>query len=105
MSDEVPSGRPSNAELRVLIGGLTRAVDDMRNEFRGQLALLVRTDVYRAEQMARDQHIAALEARIAAGEAERARVATERAMDRRIVWGAILSSVLGWVVTWFSVHH
>lgn len=78
-----------------------RTLSDFRQEFRSQVAQLVRTDVYRAEQTADRARIAVLEKDAEREEADRTaartRLDADRASDRRLVYGAIVSTAASFV--------
>lgn len=69
---------------------IARTLSDFRNEFRSQLAQLVRADVYRAEQ-------GADRARIAALEKADERDDNEQAANRRLVIGAFIAAALSFI--------
>lgn len=69
---------------------IARTLSDFRNEFRAQIAQLVRADVYRAEQAADRARIAALEK---AGERDEA----EQAASRRLIYGAFITAALAFI--------
>ena len=65
---------------------IARTLADFRAEFRSQLASLMRTDVYRAEQAALVQRISTLEKDLQGND-------EDKAMTRRIALGALLSCI------------
>ena len=69
---------------------IARTLSDFRQEFRSQVAQLVRTDVYRAEQ-------AGDRARIATLEKNAEREESDRGQDRRMVWGAIITAAASFI--------
>jgi hypothetical protein len=69
---------------------IARTLADFRQEFRSQVAQLVRADVYRAE-------LGAVVARIAAIEKAAERDESERSASRRLVYGAFLAAALSFV--------
>jgi len=77
---------------------IARTLSDFRQEFRSQVAQLVRADVYRAEQ-------AADRARVATLEKNAEREDSGRANDRRLVWGAIITAALSFVGSLLLAHH
>lgn len=69
---------------------IARTLADFRQEFRAQVAQLVRADVYRAEQAADRSRIAALEKNDERDE-------TDRAANRRLIYGAFITAALSFV--------
>lgn len=69
---------------------IARTLSDFRQEFRSQVAQLVRADVYRAEQ-------AADRARLAALEKTDERRDSDSGANRRLVIGAIIAAALSFV--------
>lgn len=65
---------------------IARTLTDFRHEVRGQFGLLVRADVYRAEQAALTQRIVQLEKDSETNEAD-------RRATRKLVVGALLACV------------
>jgi hypothetical protein len=69
---------------------IARTLSDFRQEFRSQVAQLVRADVYRAEQAADRARIGTLEK---AGERDE----SDRSADRRLVIGAFVTAALSFI--------
>jgi hypothetical protein len=74
----------------VTINEIGRNLTDFRNEVRTALSQVVRTDVYRAEQVA-------VETRMAALEKARERDDQDRAAARRSTQGAIVAAFVSFV--------
>lgn len=76
----------------VTLQEVARTLADMRQEFRTQLATLVRTDVYRAEQAAMSDRIKRVEVDMERAEGEKAREVSEKDSFRRMVVGSFLAA-------------
>ena len=70
---------------------ISRTLSDFRQEFRSQVAQLVRADVYRAEQAADRARLAALEKAVERDE-------TDRTANRRQITGAVIMAAASLLV-------
>jgi hypothetical protein len=96
------------AEDQISLAEIVRTMKDFREEFRGAISTMMRTDVYRAEQATLRAEITAsqlaMEQKITALRHELEDLKAEKRQKNGIVWGAFASGALALVMSFFTFN-